>query len=208
MGEGGRWLGLVVAYLGGSTPFAYLAGRLLRGIDLREHGSGNLGATNVLRTLGAGAAVVVLLLDAAKGAVPVLFFREWFAGPPGVWWPALFGVAAITGHVRPYLGVFRGGGKGVATAAGVFAALSPTAMAVALLVFAVLVAATRYVSVGSIGAGLVLAITSAVLYGPTSVRSLLALLVAGFVVFTHRANIGRLQRGEESRLGAPAAGAR
>ncbi|MBL8959986.1 MAG: glycerol-3-phosphate 1-O-acyltransferase PlsY [Gemmatimonadetes bacterium] len=192
----------------GSTPFAYGAGRVLRGIDLREHGSGNLGATNVLRTLGTGAGVVVLLLDAAKGAVPVLFFREWFGGGTGPWWPALFGLAAVAGHVRPYLGLFRGGGKGVATAAGVFGALSPGAMGIALLVFVGLVAVTRYVSVGSIGAGLALAVTSAVMYGPTAPRAILAAVIAAFVVYTHRANIGRLRRGEESRFGARPAGAR
>ena len=208
VGEGGRWIGLVVAYLVGSTPFAYVAGRLLRGIDLREHGSGNLGATNVLRTLGAGAAVVVLLLDAAKGALPVLVFPDGFGAPPGLWWPALFGLAAVAGHVRPYLGLFRGGGKGVATAAGVFGALSPAAMGIALAVFVGLVAATRYVSVGSIGAGVALAMSSAVVYGPTSPRAILAVLIAAFVVYTHRANLGRLRRGEESRLGAPSAGTR
>lgn len=208
MDDAGRWLGLVVAYVVGSTPFAYLAGRLLRGIDLRQHGSGNLGATNVLRTLGIPAGVVVLALDAAKGAVPTLWFRDWFGGAPGVWWPALFGAAAIAGHVRPYFGLFKGGGKGVATAAGVFGALSPMAFSMALLVFVVLVVATRYVSVGSMGAGVALAVASAILYGPQSQRALLAVVIAVFVVYTHRANLARLRRGEEPRFGRPVAGSR
>jgi glycerol-3-phosphate acyltransferase PlsY len=204
MDDAGRWIGLVAAYLLGSTPFAWLAGRLLKGIDLRQHGSGNLGATNVLRTLGAPAAVVVLLLDATKGAIPVLFFREWFGGSPGIWWPAAFGVAAIAGHVRPYAGVFRGGGKGVATASGVFAALSPAAYGCAALVFALTVWRTRYVSLGSMLAGGALAIASLAFYGPEAQRTWLAAAIAAFVIYTHRANIGRLRRGEESRVGRPA----
>lgn len=203
MDDAGRWIGLAVAYLLGSTPFAWIAGKALKGIDLRQHGSGNLGATNVLRTLGTPAAVVVLLLDAAKGALPVLMFRDWFGGAPGIWWPAAFGLAAIAGHVRPYAGVFRGGGKGVATASGVFAALSPAAYGIAALVFALTVWRTRYVSLGSMLAAAALAVASVSLYGPVAPRTLLAVMIAGFVVYTHRANIGRLRRGEESRVGQP-----
>jgi glycerol-3-phosphate acyltransferase PlsY len=203
MDDAGRWIGLAVAYLLGSTPFAWIAGKAVKGIDLRQHGSGNLGATNVLRTLGVPAAVVVLLLDAAKGALPVLTFRDWFGGTPGIWWPAAFGVAAIAGHVRPYFGMFRGGGKGVATASGVFAALSPGAYGIAALVFALTVWRTRYVSLGSMLAAASLAVASVSLYGPTANRTLLAVLIAMFVVYTHRANIGRLRRGEESRVGQP-----
>ncbi len=208
MDDAGRWIGLVVAYLIGSTPFAWMAGRALKGIDLRQHGSGNLGATNVLRTLGRGPAVLVLLLDALKGAVPALWFPAWFGGAPGLWWPFAFGAAAIAGHVRPYGGLFRGGGKGVATAAGVFGALSPLAFAIALSVFAGLVAVTRWVSVGSMGGGLALLAASAALYGVTSQRTMLAAVIAGFVIYTHRANIARLRRGEEPRLGRAATGVR
>jgi glycerol-3-phosphate acyltransferase PlsY len=201
-----RWLGVGVAYLVGSTPFAWLAGRVLQGIDLRQHGSGNLGATNVLRTLGAWPAAIVLLLDAAKGAVPVLAFPAWFGGVPGPWWPAAFGVAAIAGHVRPYLGLFRGGGKGVATAAGVFGALSPGAFLLAISVFALVVGVGRYVSLGSMAGAGTLAVASLVLYGPESQRTWLGAAVAAFVVYTHRANIGRLRRGAEPRLGQSARG--
>ncbi|MGQ0647789.1 MAG: glycerol-3-phosphate 1-O-acyltransferase PlsY [Gemmatimonadaceae bacterium] len=194
------WLALVLAYLLGSIPNAYLAGRLLKGIDLRQTGSGNLGATNVYRSLGAPAAVMVLLADAAKGAIPTLYFRDWIGGPSGVWWPAALGMAAIIGHVRPLFGLFNGGGKGVATASGVFAALSPAAYGVAVLVFVATVGATRFVSLGSMLGGLALAVASAVLYGPGSYLTLLSALIAMFLIYTHRANIGRLRRGEETRL--------
>ncbi|MCC6319558.1 MAG: glycerol-3-phosphate 1-O-acyltransferase PlsY [Gemmatimonadaceae bacterium] len=193
--------GLGAAYLLGSTPFAWLAGRVMRGIDLRQHGSGNLGATNVFRTLGAPAAVIVLLLDAAKGAVPTLFFAPIFVPGGSSWWPAAMGVAAILGHVKPYLGMFRGGGKGVATASGVFAALAPGAYGVALTVFLLTVAVTRFVSLGSMIGAVALAAAAAVLYGPSSHQALLSVIIAAMVAWTHRANIGRLRRGEESRLG-------
>lgn len=195
-------LGLVAAYLLGSTPFAYFAGRLLRGIDLREHGSGNLGATNVYRTLGAVAAIVVLVLDAAKGALPVLLFPA-ITGTDGGGWPAAFGIAAIIGHVRPYAGFFKGGGKGVATASGVFAALAPVPFLAAFVTFVAVVAATRYVSLGSMLGAVALALTVALREGTRSTLTGVAVALAAFVVWTHRANIGRLRRGEESRLGRP-----
>lgn len=193
---------LLAAYLLGSTPFAYVAGRALRGIDLRQHGSGNLGATNVYRTLGAPAAIVVLLLDALKGAVPVLFF-PMLVQVTGVWWPVSFGVAAIVGHVRPYAGLFKGGGKGVATASGVFAALAPVPFLAAFATFVLVVSLTRYVSLGSMLGAAALATTVVVREGTASPLAIVAVLIAVFVVWTHRANIGRLRRGEESRLGRP-----
>lgn len=198
------WLALAAAYVLGSTPNAYIAGRVVKGIDLRQHGSGNLGATNVYRILGGPAAVVVLLADMAKGALPTLFFAGWFGAGAGQWWPAALGVASIAGHVWPYGGLFKGGGKGVATASGVFAALSPGAYGIAALVFVATVAVTRFVSLGSMLGGLALVGAAALLYGPQSYLTLLSVLIAVFVVYTHRANIGRLRRGEESRLGKPA----
>ena len=203
MPTGLGWLGVAAAYLLGSTPHAYIAGRVLKGIDLRHHGSGNLGATNVYRVLGAPAAVAVLLADAAKGAIPTLFFTGWFGGSAYPWWPAALGVAAIVGHVRPYGGFFRGGGKGVATASGVFAALSPGAYLIAVLVFVATVAATRFVSLGSMLAGVALAASAFFLHGPRSYLTTLSALLALFVLYTHRTNIGRLRRGVESRLGRP-----
>lgn len=199
------FVGLVAAYLVGSTPFAYFAGRLLRGIDLREYGSGNLGATNVYRTLGAPAAAAVLLLDAAKGAAPVLTLPA-LTGAAGGWWPAAFGVGAILGHVRPYVGMFKGGGKGVATAAGVFAALAPLPFLAAFVTFVVVVTLTRYVSLGSMLGAAALAAAVLAREGGVSPLGLVAVALAVFVVWTHRANIGRLRRGEESRLGRPGGG--
>ncbi|MEP7381774.1 MAG: glycerol-3-phosphate 1-O-acyltransferase PlsY [Gemmatimonadota bacterium] len=193
---------LLLSYLLGSTPFSYFAGRLLRGIDLREHGSGNLGATNVYRTLGAPAAIAVLLLDAAKGVLPVLAFPT-LARVDGVWWSVAFGVLAIVGHVRPCFGLFRGGGKGVATASGVFAALAPVPFAASFLTFVAVVALTRYVSLGSMLGAVALAASVVVRDGPRAPLSVVAVSICAFVVWTHRANIGRLRRGEESRLGRP-----
>lgn len=192
--------GLVAAYLVGSTPNAWIAGRL-KGIDLRQHGSGNLGATNVHRTLGLPAAVIVFLLDTAKGAVPAFWFAGLFRADASPWWPIAFGLAAIAGHVRPYFGMFRGGGKGVATSGGVFAALAPAAFVVGFVALACVVAVTRYMSLGSMVGGVALFAAALALYGPRAPVTIVSLLVAGFVIWAHRANIGRLRRGEESRLG-------
>ena len=200
-------LGLVIAYLSGSIPFAYLAGRLRKGIDLREHGSGNLGATNVYRLLGWRIALAVLLLDAAKGAVPVLFLPELMGvgeSSPGeyAWvWPIAYGVAAIAGHVRSVFLLWQGGGKGVATAAGAFFALALTPMIAAAVVWLGVVFATGYVSLASICAALALPIAIALVEGVDSPLFSVSLIVAFFVVWTHRANIGRLRRGEEHRFG-------
>jgi acyl phosphate:glycerol-3-phosphate acyltransferase len=195
--------GIVLAYLLGSTPTAYLAGRALGGIDLRQHGSGNLGATNVYRTLGAAAAVAVLLLDAAKGVLPVVWFPRvlHLAGSPG--WAIAFGIAAIMGHVRPYGGWFKGGGKGVATAGGVFLGLAPLPFTIALAAFVLVVALTRYVSLGSLVAAAVLPLVMAARDRAPTPLVVVSAALCGFVVWTHRSNIDRLRRGEESRLGRP-----
>lgn len=193
--------GVAAAYLLGSTPNAWLAGKLLKGIDLRQHGSGNLGATNVQRTVGTPAAIAVLLLDTAKGALPALWFPQLFRADASPWWAIAFGLAAIAGHVRPYFGVFKGGGKGVATSGGVFAALAPGAFAVGFLAFACTAAVTRYVSLASMLGGVAIFLGSVALYGPRSPLTAVSLVVAAFVIWNHRANIGRLRRGEEARLG-------
>lgn len=200
-------IALGIAYVAGSLPFAYLAGRLLKGVDLRTVGSGNLGATNVYRTLGAPAAVVVLLLDALKGGLPVALLPRVLDSPALagsnalLWWSLAFGVAAIAGHAKPIFLLWKGGGKGVATAAGVFAAVAPLALAVSLALFAVVVWRTRFVSLGSIVAATVLPLSIAVTTGPRSPLFLVACAVAAFVVWSHRANIHRLRAGTESRIG-------
>lgn len=193
--------GLLVAYVAGSVPAAYIAGRLVKGIDLRQHGSGNLGATNVYRLLGAKVAVAVLLFDAAKGALPVLFLPRLLPSDHPLLWALAYGVAAIAGHVRSLFLLWKGGGKGVATASGVFFALVPLAALVATVAWALVLWASGYVSLASLTAALVLVVAVGVRYGPTSPLFAMSVAVGAFVFWTHRANIGRLRRGEEHRFG-------
>lgn len=198
-------LALGIAYLAGSFPSAYLAGRLLKGIDLRTVGSGNLGATNVYRNLGAKAAVAVLLLDALKGYLPaallpgLLAARHLEGADAALWWGLAFGIAAIAGHAKPIFLLGRGGGKGVATASGVFAALAPAAFGVAFVAFAAVAATTGFISLASIVAALVLPLALAATAGVRSPLFLVSLGVAAFVAWAHRANIGRLRAGTEPR---------
>ncbi|MDT8368354.1 MAG: glycerol-3-phosphate 1-O-acyltransferase PlsY [Longimicrobiales bacterium] len=196
-----------LAYLLGATPTSFWIGRGVYGIDLRRHGSGNLGATNAFRVLGVRAALPVLLIDIAKGWIPAAFFAGWAGASPDSAWPLAFGGAAIMGHVfSPWVG-FRGG-KGVATSAGVLAALAPVAALVCFVGFAVVTAFTRMVSAGSVAAALLL--TPAILFTPTrGGRAFVAfaVLLATFVIWAHRANIGRIVRGEESQLGVRDGGA-
>jgi acyl phosphate:glycerol-3-phosphate acyltransferase len=200
------YLGLVLAYVAGSIPAAYIAGKVTRGIDLRQHGSGNLGATNVYRVLGAKVAVVVLLFDAAKGAVPVLWFPRLIAprvSEPGTLtlWAIAFGIAAIIGHVRPVFLLWKGGGKGVATASGVFGALAPAAIGITLLVWLGVLVISGYMSLASLAGAVVLPVALAVMGGLRSPLFAVSIVVAAFVFWTHRSNIGRLRRGEEPRFG-------
>ena len=194
-------LALALAYTSGSIPFAHLAGKA-KSVDLRKQGSGNLGATNVFRVLGWKIGVAVFIADAAKGALPVLLLphRIDSARDP-VMWAILVGVAAIMGHVRPLFLKFGKGGKGVATAAGVFFALAPIPMLVTFGVFVAVVLASGYVSLGSLISAVVLPTLLAITLGMSSPLFLVSALVAAFVFWTHRANIGRLRRGEENRFG-------
>jgi glycerol-3-phosphate acyltransferase PlsY len=194
-------IGILLAYLAGSIPAAYIAGRVVRGIDLREHGSGNLGATNVMRVMGAKIGAAVLLFDALKGAIPVLVLPPLFGVDQSAWWAIAYGVAAIFGHVRPIFLLGRGGGKGVATAAGVFAALAPVPLLVASAVFLGVVLASGYVSLGSLVSAAVFPLAVIVISGGLTPVAATGLAMATFVFWTHRANIGRLRRGEEHRFG-------
>jgi glycerol-3-phosphate acyltransferase PlsY len=194
-------LALALAYVSGSLPFAYVAGAI-KGIDLRKQGSGNLGATNVFRVLGWKIGLVVFLLDALKGALPVLLLPHRIEGMTNpTLWAIACGVAAIAGHVRPIFLKLRKGGKGVATAAGVFFALAPVPMAVTFAVFVAVVLATGYVSLGSLISAALLPVLLLITQGPGSALFIVSLVVASFVFWTHRANIGRLRRGEELRFG-------
>ena len=181
-----------------SEQFLRRAGRR-SGIDLREHGSRNLGATNLYRILGWRFAVPVGLFDAAKGAIPVLVFAPRIS--PSQLVALLCGVVAIVGHVFSVFVRFRGG-KGVATAAGVMLALTPASLGVAALVWAVLVYATGYVSLGSIAAAAVFPVAVYLLERPD--RSV-DVLVAAAIIWLHRANIKRLLHGTENRFGRRAA---
>ena len=192
---------VLLSYLSGSIPFAAIAGKL-RGVDLRKHGSGNLGATNVFRVLGWKIGVLVFLADALKGALHVYSLTPRIVSPRDpILWAIACGVAAIAGHVRPIFLKLRKGGKGVATAAGVFFALAPIPMAVTFVVFVVVVLATGYVSLGSMISAVVLPTFLLVTLGLRSPLFVVSAVIALFVFWTHRSNIGRLRRGEEHRFG-------
>jgi glycerol-3-phosphate acyltransferase PlsY len=194
------WLCLAIAYLAGSIPSAYVAGKL-KGVDLRQHGSGNLGATNVVRVLGPGIGAVVFAVDVLKGFLPVYFLPPLADTLRPDAWAIAFGVAAIAGHVKPVFLLWRGGGKGVATAAGVFAALAPIPSLAAFVTWLVLFLVTRYVSVASLAGALALPLSIlAIGRDPRSTMFIAGCAIAAFVVWTHRANIGRLRRGDEHRF--------
>ncbi len=177
----------------GALPTSYLVGKL-RGIDLRQHGSGNLGATNAYRVLGWRAATPVFLGDILKGWVPAFFFPQW-DNTAQAEWALAYGAAAIVGHVFSVYVRFKGG-KGVATSTGVLLALAPVAVAIAIAIWTLVVLVTGYVSLASIIAATLMPIMVYFLNGPGPVLWL-TLGLAAFVVFAHRANIGRLARGQE-----------
>jgi glycerol-3-phosphate acyltransferase PlsY len=195
-------VGVILSYLAGSIPSAYIAGRA-RGVDLRKHGSGNLGATNVVRVLGPKIGGVVFVADLLKGFLPVYFLTGYTTSSmlqPGVW-ALVYGAAAILGHVKPIFLLGKGGGKGVATASGVFLALAFVPMLIAEVVWITVFYFTRYVSLASLMGAAVLPIAIIVLTrDPRSPVFIASLIIAAFVFWTHRANIGRLRRGEEHRF--------
>lgn len=186
---------VTVGYFLGSVPFAFLLARR-RGVDLRHAGSGNIGAANVLRTTSVAHAVGAVCLDATKGAVAVLLAQR-LNGESAVSVSA--GLAAIIGHVYPIWLGFRGG-KGVATAAGAFAVLSPIALAIAAAIFLVVVGVTRYISLGSTAASVALAVAAIVGDLPPSVV-LGAAAAALIIVHRHRTNLARVVAGTERRIG-------
>lgn len=188
---------VVVGYLLGSLSFALLLVRWRTGADIRTVGSGNAGATNVLRAHGKGLAASVALLDIAKGAAAILLVRLVTADPR---YAAAAGLAAILGHVFPLYSGFRGG-KGVATAVGAFLVLAPLATAVCLAVFVGVVAATRYVSLASMVAIVLLPPAAGILSHAPRAVVVAAAATAVLVVFKHAENLKRLVRGEERKLG-------
>jgi glycerol-3-phosphate acyltransferase PlsY len=186
---------IVLAYFFGSVPFAFLLTRR-RGIDLRLTGSGNVGAANVLRTSGVSPAVIVMVLDAFKGAAAVLMAQAMTQGAAV---PVAAGLASMVGHIYPMWLGFRGG-KGVATGAGVFAVLAPIGLLVASGVFLLTIWATRFISAGSLAAAIALAIATALGHAPRAVI-VGAIAAALIIIHRHRANVARLTAGTERRVG-------
>lgn len=196
-------LGLLVAYLAGSIPFAFLAGKA-KGIDLREHGSGNLGATNAMRVLGPRVGVLVYVADTLKGMFPVLLLPRYVDSARPDLWAIAFGVAAIVGHVRPIFLLWQGGGKGVATTGGVFFGLAFVPTLVAFLSFVAALAITRRVSVGSLTAAVVLPAALILTRGIKDPLTIICLVIAASVIWLHRTNIARLRAGTEPKIGSRA----
>lgn len=197
--------GTLLSYLLGSIPFGLLVARA-KGVDLRKVGSGNVGATNVVRTLGKPLGFTVFALDFLKGLVPTLVGRTESDAVA-----LLFGIAAVLGHVFPVWLKFKGG-KGVATSAGFCAGLAPLAVAISFLLWFALLKATRYVSLASMVAAVAFPAVFITIEGPAAafgerrLVTLVGVLLAAGILFTHRANIARLLRGEEHRAGSPRAG--
>ena len=215
---------VAVSYLLGAVPFSLVVGRAL-GVDLRQHGSGNAGATNALRVLGKGPGLLVFLLDFGKGLAAVALVSRladldavvgagWLGSRPALaaaWVATIAGTAAMLGHVftvwgRVFFGSWKGG-KGVATGAGMLTGLAPVAVGLALGVFVAVMALTRYVSLGSILAALSLPLSLLALHFGLGVENpppvwIFATVVPAFIVWTHRANVRRLLNGTESKMGA------
>jgi acyl phosphate:glycerol-3-phosphate acyltransferase len=187
---------LAAAYLLGSIPFSYLVARR-GGVDVRTVGSGNVGATNVLRSVGKGAGALAFALDFAKGALATLLAMKTVGGAA---LPSVAALVAVLGHMHPVWLRFRGG-KGVATGAGAFLPLAPAATIGALLSFAVVALLTRYASLGSIVGAFMLGVL-AFLFGALPPIPWAATAAAVLIAVKHRANIRRLLAGTEHRMGA------
>jgi len=197
MNDYGLALMLLLAYLIGATPTSYLAAKLGRGIDLREHGSRNLGATNVYRVLGWRYAIPVGVIDVVKGAVPVTILGPWSNGP--AWFAVALGVSAVLGHMfSPYVR-FRGG-KGVATTTGVFLALAPLAIVISIPIWAATLWLSGFVSVASLTVAVLFPVW-AWLAAPGQPYTVWASVVlALLIIYSHRANLQRLRAGTEHRF--------
>lgn len=195
----GLAVSIAIAYLAGSTPTAWIVGRA-KGIDPGAVGSGNYGATNVYRTLGAGPAAIVMLVDVTKGLLPVLLLPRLVPveGVATTVHEVVVATAAVLGHVWSVFLGFRGG-KGIGTAAGAYAAMAPWATLIAALAWGAVVATTRIVSAASLTAAVALLVAVLALGGEAVLIGLTVALVA-FVFWTHRENLGRLLRGEEKRI--------
>ena len=205
---------LVAAYLIGSIPFSFLVVRIMTGEDIRTVGSRNVGATNVSRSFGNLPGIIALLLDMTKGFAAVML-AKWLTSsaywplPAGidpspihsrVFWIALSGLVAVLGHIFPVWLRFHGG-KGVATAAGVFLALEPVALLAAAIVFAIVVIATRFVSLASIASAASVPVFLRFLTHSSFWAIIISMLIALIIIVKHHSNIARLAQGRERRMG-------
>lgn len=193
---------IFASYLLGSIPFSVIVGYLFSGVDVRKLGSGNAGATNVYRVAGLIPAILATILDVAKGATPVLVVR--ILAPDIEWLHLAAGFAAVIGHIFPLFAGFKGG-KGVNTLLGAFVVLLPLEIAICTLIFGIVFATGRVVSIGSIIAGVSLSLIVVIekYVAGKNISGLLlsaCIAVSVLVLFTHRANIRRLVRGEEAKL--------
>jgi glycerol-3-phosphate acyltransferase PlsY len=198
---------LIAAYLIGGIPFGYLIVRLTTGRDVRSLGSGNIGATNVLRTTGRAVAVVTLLLDIAKGYCAV-WLMAWASNDSPVWMSAA-ALTVMAGHAYPIFLKFKGG-KAVATFIGAFLYLTPIALLAVLILFVAVVASTRYISLGSIVAAGTFPIAVWMILHPAAAYVVAAFAAGAFIVIRHKANIQRIRAGTENafRFGRAPRGAR
>jgi glycerol-3-phosphate acyltransferase PlsY len=187
---------IAVGYGLGSIPTGLLIARWQKGVDIRQHGSGNIGMTNVLRAVGKGPAALTLLGDLAKGLIPVLLAQAWLTSP---WAIGLVALAAVVGHLYPLFAGFHGG-KGVATTLGVFMPLLPGPLLIAFVVWAACVACRRQVSLGSLVAAASLPMV-ALLWGSPVAYTVYALLAAALIWYRHSENIKRLLAGTEPTIG-------
>ncbi len=191
------FISLIISYLLGSIPFGLWLGKLLKGIDVREHGSHNIGATNTLRVLGKPIGITTLVLDIGKGWLAVKLV-QWLFGIYIDWMLVLIGLVAVVGHIFPIYLKFKGG-KGVATTFGIFLAITPLATLYTMIAFVIVVALTRYMSVGSIVAAVCFPIF---IYFTARnwVYLTLAVILGIFIIIRHRSNIKRLMNETENKF--------
>jgi glycerol-3-phosphate acyltransferase PlsY len=194
----------LLAYILGSIATAVWAGKLFHGIDIREHGSGNAGATNTIRVLGWGTGIPVLLIDIGKGWLAASLPALLKLAPPGspelINMQILTGIIAIVGHVFPVFAGFKGG-KGVACTFGVLLSMSPLVTLLCMAVFLVILLITGYVSISSISAGIAFPVISLVFFdSPSLIFMIFSILIALALIITHKKNINRLLKGEENRF--------
>lgn len=193
----------LISYLIGSIPTSYIIAKLLRGIDIREHGSGNIGATNLIRVVGRIPGVIALLLDAAKGALPVVLLASIYYSPQALISEPLFkvvlGLCAVSGHIWTIFLKFKGG-KGVATTIGVFIGLTPLVTTLGLLLWLVTVLLFKFVSLGSLAMAISLPLLMIIFARPIEFTAL-SITLCIFICYKHRSNIKKLIDGTEYKIG-------